>query len=144
MGRIMVGVRVVNHDRPELMIECTALVDTGAYMLTLPSAWRERLGPLATLRTERFELADGRLLDGEISGPVRIEIEGFGGGFSGEVLFLDMSEAGKLAEPLLGYLTLEAAGVMVDMVGHRLAKVRYFDLKGAAHRDGSSQASPPS
>lgn len=132
MGRIIVGVQVTNCTQPEAALHCMALVDTGAYMLTLPTAWRPRLGPLPPGRTEAFELADGRMRDGEIVGPVQISIDGFGRGFFGEVLFLDMVDAGENPEPLLGYLTLEAAGVMVDMVGHRLAKVRHFDLKRAA------------
>ena len=32
-------------------------------------------------------------------------------------------------EPLPGYLALEGAGVVVDMVGHRLVALKVFDLK---------------
>jgi hypothetical protein len=32
-------------------------------------------------------------------------------------------------EPLVGYLVLEAIPVAVDMLGHRLVKVRALDLK---------------
>ena len=35
-------------------------------------------------------------------------------------------------EPLIGYLTLESAGVVVDMVGHRLVALKVFDLKSAS------------
>src|SRR5262245_66065453 len=45
-----------------------------------------------------------------------------------EVIFVGMPEE---AEPLIGYLTLEQAGLVVDMAGHRLVKVPYFDPKGA-------------
>jgi len=34
-------------------------------------------------------------------------------------------------EPLLGYITLEQAGIVVDMVGHRLGRIPHFDLKPA-------------
>jgi hypothetical protein len=35
-------------------------------------------------------------------------------------------------EPLVGYMTLEGAGVVVDMLGHRLVALQVFDLKAAA------------
>ena len=32
-------------------------------------------------------------------------------------------------EPLLGYIVLEQSQAAVDMLGHRLVKVKYLDLK---------------
>jgi hypothetical protein len=49
-------------------------------------------------------------------------------------------------EPLLGYVTLEQAGIAVDGVGHRLLHVPHLDLKRAAGRrtpDGSVALPPP-
>ena len=47
-----------------------------------------------------------------------------------EVLFIDMeTEDNDEYEPLLGYLVLESIPVAVDMLGHRLVKVRALDLK---------------
>ena len=40
-------------------------------------------------------------------------------------------------EPLIGYIPLEQAQAVVDLAGHRLAKVERVDLKGlrqGAHR----------
>ena len=53
-------------------------------------------------------------------------MEGFRPIFN-EAIFLD-SEDGN-PEPLLGYVILEQAQAAVDMPGHRLVPVRYFDLK---------------
>ena len=78
------------------------------------------------------ETADGRVIIGEICGPVAIRIEGFRRIF-GEVLFIAEAEGAEgQMEPLLGHLTLEQAGIAVDVVRHRLMKVPYLDLKIAA------------
>ena len=47
-----------------------------------------------------------------------------------EVLFIEMerNQDGKY-EPLVGYIPLEQIPVAVDMLGHRLVKVRALDLK---------------
>jgi predicted aspartyl protease len=130
MGRIMVRVAVDNFAQPEHRIECDALVDTGAYCLTLPSAWKDRLGVLTVSRRIKVEMADRRVVEGEVCGPVTIRIEGFDR-VVGEVLFMDMDAADGRYEPLVGYITLEQAGLAVDLVGHRLLRVPYLDLKGA-------------
>jgi len=36
-------------------------------------------------------------------------------------------------EPLIGYIPLEQAQAVVDLAGHRLAKVERVDLKGLRH-----------
>ena len=51
MGRITVETTVENSADSTLRIRCEALVDTGAAFLTLPAAWRDRLGPLVRLDT---------------------------------------------------------------------------------------------
>src|SRR5439155_23824149 len=71
--------------------------------------------------------SDGRRRD---RGPVTIQIEGFDA-IVGEVLFMTMEPGQRRFEPLLGYITLEQAGIAVDMVGHRLIRVPHFDLKAA-------------
>jgi len=130
MGRIRTSVTVGNFSQPDREIRCDALVDTGAYCLTLPAAWKARLGPLPLSREVELHLADHRVVRGEICGPLRVRIDGFDP-IGSEVIFLDMPEE---AEPLIGYLTLEQSGVVVDMVGHRLVKLPYLDMKGARAR----------
>ena len=51
MGRIAIEATIDAHGSPHAAIVCEALVDTGAAYLTLPNAWRSRLGDLATLDT---------------------------------------------------------------------------------------------
>jgi predicted aspartyl protease len=128
MGRIRTTVRVGNFLVPEIDVRFDALVDTGAYCLTLPAAWKERFGELPLREMVELRLADHRVVQGEIRAPLRIQIGGFAP-CVGEALFIDMPEE---AEPLIGYLTLEQAKVVVDMVGRRLVRVPYLDLKHVA------------
>jgi hypothetical protein len=75
---------------------------------------------------------------GRIVTPVRVAnllhpeceilIEGFDR-VVGEVVFMDMPAVNGGYEPLLGYVTLEQSQAAVDLVGHRLIKVRHLDLK---------------
>ncbi len=46
-----------------------------------------------------------------------------------EVLFINMEPEDGAYEPLIGYIPLEQAQAVVDMVGHRLIKVSRVDLK---------------
>jgi predicted aspartyl protease len=131
MGRIIAPVTIANGLDPAKRIVCDGLVDTGASGLMLPSAWRSRLGNLESLRTVDLETADQRVIRGEVCGPVRIQIEGFDP-IASEVIFLDMEPSNGGHEPLIGYIILEQSQAAVDMVGHRLVKVRYADLKRAA------------
>src|SRR5436309_15658220 len=86
MGRIIASVTVGNFSEPEREIRFDALIDTGAYCLTLPRAWRDRLGALAVSRAVELVTADRGVLSGEICGPVGIRIEGFEM-TAGEVVF---------------------------------------------------------
>jgi predicted aspartyl protease len=129
MGRIVAQIKVTNALDPAKSLEFAALVDTGASHLTLPRAWKESLGELETMAAGvEFETATQAVCTGEICGPVKVQVDHFRP-VVGEVLFIDMeSETGEY-EPLIGYLTLEAIPVAVDMLGHRLVKVRALDLK---------------
>ncbi len=96
--------------------------------MVLPSAWKERLGSLESTRTIQMETANQEMITGEVSGPVRIQIEGFAPIHS-EVAFVDMAPKNGDYEPLIGYLVLEQTPAAVDIIGHRLVPVKYFDLK---------------
>ncbi len=128
MGRIVVPVTVANFVEPAHELRFDALVDPGAYGLTLPSEWRERLGDFTVVRTVELETADGRLVRGEVCGPATIQIEGFDK-IVGEIVFVDVETSEDRHEPLLGYVALEQSQAMVDMARHRLVKVRHLDLK---------------
>jgi predicted aspartyl protease len=128
MGRIVVSVLLHNTLDPSNEMRIDAFVDTGAGWLTLPMAWRDRLGDLPLIRTEQLETADQRVIAGEVRGPVTIQIEGFRPIVS-EVIFMEMESRDGHYDPLLGYLVLEQSSAAVDMVGHRLVAVRYVDAK---------------
>ena len=128
MGRIVTPVVIANALNPSKEIRCEVLVDTGAAGLVLPRAWKRRLGTLPIARTAELEIADQRLVRGEVCGPVRIQIKGFDTIFN-EVTFIDMRPENGGYEPLLGYIILEQSRAAVDMVGHRLVAVKHLDLK---------------
>jgi hypothetical protein len=128
MGRIITSVTIKNAVDESHSFCCDALVDTCAAHLTLPIAWKDRLGPLEEIRTVELVIATQEVIEGSICGPVRIQIEGFAPTF-GEVLFMHMSPHDGIYEPLVGYLPLEHSQAAVDMLGHRLVHVKHVDLK---------------
>jgi hypothetical protein len=128
MGRIVTSVLIENALGPSRSLRCDALVDTDASHMVLPRAWKERLGDLQVVGTVVVQTATQATADGEVCGPVRIQIEGFRPVFS-EVLFVDMTPADGSYQPLLGYIVLEQSQVAVDMLGHRLVNVGYLDLR---------------
>lgn len=75
MGRIVTHVKVKNLLDNESSLQCDALVDTGAAHFVLPSAWKERLGGLNTIRRIDCETATQEIISAEVSGPVEIELE---------------------------------------------------------------------
>ena len=128
MGRIISNVKVTNLFNTEACISFDALVDTGAALLTLPKAWKEKLMDIKTVRKVLCETATQDTVEAEVCGPVEIQLEGFEPIFS-EVMFLDMKPKNDRFEPLIGYIVLEQSQVAVDMLGHRLVPVKFVDLK---------------
>ena len=128
MGRIIASVKIENVSDASKSLRCDALVDTGASFMVLPSAWKDRLGDLVSIRTIELETATQETVTGEVCGPVRIQIEGFFPIFS-EVLFVEMKPEHGDYEPLIGYIVLEQSQAGVDMLGHRLVPIKHMDLK---------------
>lgn len=128
VGRIIVSVVVRNTLDPAREIRFDALVDTGAGWLTLPAAWRERLGEIPTVHTVQLETADQRIIDGVVCGPVTVQIEGFRPIVT-ELIFIEMAPVDGRYDPLLGYLALEQSQAAVDMITDRLVPIRYADAK---------------
>ena len=128
MGRIVASVKIDNLSDPSKSLRCDALVDTGTSFMVLPSAWRERLGDLESVDTISLETATQETVEGEVCGPVRIQIEGFRPIFN-EVLFVEMKSEDGAYEPLVGYIVLEQSQAGVDMLGHRLVPIKHMDLK---------------
>lgn len=75
--RIFCQVAIENITNGHERLELSALVDTGASLLTLPKAWKEKLGDLQTIGDVELETAAQTTISGEICGPVKIQIEGF-------------------------------------------------------------------
>ncbi|MBL7133703.1 MAG: hypothetical protein ISS78_06360 [Phycisphaerae bacterium] len=128
MGRIVASVKIDNIAESGQSIRCDALVDTGTSYMVLPNAWREHLGELEEIETVELETATQETVEGVVCGPVRIQIEGFRPIYN-EVLFLDMEPSEGTYEPLIGYIILEQCQAAVDMLGHRLIRVKRADLK---------------
>jgi predicted aspartyl protease len=131
MGRVIVQVAVSNLFDPARTISFDGVVDTGAFGLVLPAAWKERLGPFQNASTVEVETADQRIVTAEVCGGATIQVDGFRK-ITGEVVFMEMEPTAHGYEPLVGYTLLELAGVVVDMVTHRLVARKYFDAKTAA------------
>ena len=128
MGRIISSVTITNIADPSSILRCDALVDTGASLMVLPSAWKDRLGALEASGRIELETATQEIITGEVCGPVRIQVEGFRPIFS-EVLFVEMKPEDGIYEPLIGYIVLEQSQAGVDMLGHRLVPIKHMDLK---------------
>ena len=105
MGRIIVSASIENGLDASLRIQSDALVDTGATYLTLPSAWRERLGQLRHLDTVSVETATQAVVSGDICGPVLLRMGEFRPVLT-EVLFIEMDAVEGRYEPLIGQITL--------------------------------------
>ena len=129
MGRIVVQIKIINRYGGNKSMEFSVLVDTGAGYLTLPKKWKKQLGDFDLTQKTIVRLGDETNIEGEICGPLRIEVEGFRPIY-GEVLFINMKEStdGEY-QSLLGYIPLESIPVAVDMLGHRLVPVKTVDCK---------------
>ena len=91
MGKVIVQVTVANLFDPARKMQFDALVDTGAFGLVLPLAWKEQLGELPEVEMVEIETADQRVVTADVYGPVWIQIEGFRR-IADEVIFLEMEE----------------------------------------------------
>ena len=131
MGRIIVSASIENGLDASFRIQSDALVDTGATYLTLPSAWRERLGQLQHLDRVSVGTATQAVVSGDICGPVLLCMGDFRPVLT-EALFIEMEAVEGRYEPLIGQIPLEQAQAVVDLAGHRLAKFDRVYLKAAA------------
>jgi len=131
MGEVVVEVTVTNGRDLTRTKRSEALVDTGAYGLVLPLAWKDELGELEAVATVDLETADQRLIEADVWGPVWIQIEGFRR-INSEVIFVEMEPGPNGYQPLLGYFVLEQSNVVVDRVSRRLVSRKRYLFKSAA------------
>lgn len=124
MGKVIVDVELVNSDDEALLsrghlkadqvrgLKISALVDTGATLLTLPEDDIKKLG-LRFFREATSRFANGQVAKRKIYGPVKIQVQGR----IDSVLAL----AGHPGMPaLLGQIPLEGLDLMVDSKRQRL------------------------
>lgn len=111
MGITFLKLRVINPARPRNAETIEFLIDTGAVYSVVPGRVLRRLG-IKPDRTEEFTLADGSHTKRKIGGAV-FEIDGRRG--PSPVIFGEKDDA-----TLLGAVTLEALGLMVDPLKRQL------------------------
>ena len=70
VGNVHVIVTVTSFIEPPRQIDFEGLVDTGAFGLILPKAWKERLGPFPECAEIEVETADQRVVRGKVCAPV--------------------------------------------------------------------------
>jgi clan AA aspartic protease len=111
MGITFLKLTITNPAQPRKSEALEFLIDTGAVYSVVPGRVLRRLGIKAD-RTEEFTLADGSHTKRRIGGAV-FEINGRRG--PSPVIFGERDDA-----TLLGVVTLEALGLMVDPLKRQL------------------------
>ena len=111
MGITFLKLQVANPEKPRRSETLEFLVDTGAIYSVVPAVVLRRLG-IKPDRTEEFTLADGTHAKRRIAGAV-FEIDGRRG--PSPVIFGEKDDA-----TLLGAVTLEALGLMIDPLKRQL------------------------
>lgn len=125
MGRVMVPATVENMNDLFQVSQGTrqaeevrridipdALVDTGATYLSLPRRYVQQLG-VARFRTRRARVSDGRVVDFDMYGVVRLTIQG-------RECTTEVAEVPDDSAALIGQIPLEMLDFVVDPVGQRL------------------------
>src|SRR2546430_12175417 len=97
-SEIITPITVEGILQPGSELRCDALVDTGAHCLTLPLAWRSRFGSMSVSHMVEVEVADGRIVSGELCGPLKIQIADFPP-VVGEAVFIEMPDEGPECQP---------------------------------------------
>ena len=105
MGITTVSATISNLDHPRKKISDTFIVDTGAAYTVLPEKLAIRLG-ITPVKTQAFSLADGTSVTRKL-GFALVEVDG-------EKAPSTVVIGEKDDSPLLGVITLENMGLMVD------------------------------
>jgi clan AA aspartic protease len=111
MGITFLKLKIANPAHSRKMETLEFVIDTGAIYSVVPARTLRRLG-IKPDRTEEFTLADGSHVKRRIGGAV-FEIDGRRG--PSPVIFGEREDA-----TLLGAVTLEALGLMVDPLKRQL------------------------
>ena len=111
MGLTHITLRVANPADSERGEDLVCLVDSGAWHTVVPGDVLARLG-IAPHSTRRFTLADGSIITRKLASAV-LEYEGLRG--DSPVIVGEPDDY-----PLVGVLTLEAFGIMLDPLKREL------------------------
>jgi clan AA aspartic protease len=117
MGIIFISAKISNPRRTSRAEVIEFLIDTGAIYSVIPSPIARKLG-LATLDREEFTLADGSHCTYDI-GEAFFEVGDRRG--TSKVVF-----GPPEVTPLLGALTLESLGLMVNPITREVSPMRLF------------------
>lgn len=111
MGTTIVKLKIKNPANPKLTVEEDFLVDSGASFTVLPKKLANKLR-LKPKHEQEFSLADGRVVKRKISGALIA--------FQGKETASPVVLGEKDDAPLLGTLTLEALGLVLDPFQRKL------------------------
>jgi clan AA aspartic protease len=128
MGITFTKAKISDPRRPRQAIELEFLIDTGAIYSVLPSRIARKLA-LPKLEREEFTLADGTHHQYDV-GEAFFELGDRRG--TSKVVF---GPSG--VTPLLGALTLESLGLMVNPVTREVSPMRLFLASSARNRRSS-------
>ena len=93
-------------------LDVTALIDTGASMLTIPRSVQEKLG-LPKINEQNVELGNGSIITVDVVGPVEIK-------FENRITIATAVVLPDEIEVLLGAIPLQAMDVLIDVRRERL------------------------
>lgn len=123
MGITHVTATVKSLDATGLSVEAKFLVDTGSINCLLPASMLKKAG-IQPLKTEVYELANGQQIEFPV-GAARIDI-------LDRFVMVEVIFGPEDAEPLLGAVALECAGLVVDPSSQTLRRLHALSLKRAA------------
>ncbi|KAK3582172.1 hypothetical protein CHS0354_023706 [Potamilus streckersoni] len=106
MGDIEVASRNLMSEQDVRSMTTDILIDTGAFMMVINENVREQLG-LRIINKKTVELADGRITDLPVAGPIKVEFENRDSICNAVVI------PGN-GELLMGAITLEEMDVIID------------------------------
>ena len=121
MTHVTATVKSLNATGPS--VEAKFLVDAGSINTLLPASMLKKAG-IQPVKTEVYELANGQQIEFPV-GAARIDI-------LDRFVMVEVIFGPEDAEPLLGAVALECAGLVVDPSSQTLRRLHALSLKRAA------------
>jgi clan AA aspartic protease len=117
VGITKVSIKIINPEKPEIVLKDKFLVDSGASFTVIPANMAKKL-ELKPIYDKEFVLADGKVVKRKI-GTAIISL-------NGTALPSPVVLGKKNDSKLLGALTLESHGLALDPFERRLYKAKLF------------------